>query len=136
MADVNGVLQIEMGSHRSKIIGVVIHVMAVSRLRGSAVPAAVMSDHAVTFPEKEQHLRIPVIGRERPAMTKHDGLSFPPILIEDFSAILRFDETHVYLHEWTGAVRMSVIDRASGARIDSQASTSGPLVDQSGEEGR
>ena len=53
MTDVNGVLQIEMGSHRREIIGVVIHVMAISRLRRSAVAAPVMSNHAVTLIDKE-----------------------------------------------------------------------------------
>ena len=30
-------------------------------------------------------------------MAEHDGLTFAPILIEDFDAVFGFDETHVHL---------------------------------------
>ena len=63
MTDVDGILQIEMGSHRSEIIGIVIHVVAVAGLGRSAVAAPVMGDHAITVIKEEQHLCIPVIGR-------------------------------------------------------------------------
>src|SRR5262245_31653517 len=105
-----------MRSHRSEIIGIVIHVVAVARLGGSAVAAAVVGDHAVALIKKEQHLCVPVIGRERPAMAEHDGLPFAPILVEDFNAVFRFDETHVYLLKLTSSVRMGVVESASGAR--------------------
>src|SRR5262245_23046984 len=116
MADVNGVLKIEMGSHRREIVGVMIHVVAVARLGRSAVAAAIMSDHAVALLDKKQHLRVPVIGRERPAVAEHDGLTFAPILVEDFNAVFRRDETHVYLLKLTSSVRMSVVESASGGR--------------------
>ncbi len=87
MADVNGILQIEMRRHRGKIVGVVIHVMAVARLGGAAVAAAVMGDDAIAVIEEEQHLRVPVIGRQRPAMAEHDGLTFAPVLVIDLNAV-------------------------------------------------
>src|SRR5262245_26281097 len=116
MADVNGVLQIEMGSHHREIVGVVIHVVAVARLGRSAVAAAIMGDHAVALLKKEQHLCVPVIGRQRPSMAENNGLPFAPILVEDFTAVFRRDETHVYLLKLTSSVRMSVVESASGGR--------------------
>ena len=95
MADVDSVLQIEMRRHRRKVIGIVIHVVAVADLGGAAVAAAVMGDDAIAVVEEEQHLRIPVVGRQRPTMAEDDGLSFAPILIIDLDAVFGFDCTHV-----------------------------------------
>ena len=47
------------------------------------MPAPVMGDDMIAVVEEEQHLRVPVIGRQRPAMTEHDGLTFAPVLIID-----------------------------------------------------
>ena len=82
VADVDGVLQIEMRRHRGEIIGIVIHVVAVARLGRATVAAAVMSDDAIAVIEEEEHLRVPVIGRQRPAMAEDDGLTFAPILVK------------------------------------------------------
>jgi hypothetical protein len=62
MADMNGVLQIEMRRHRRKVIGIMIHVVTVTGLAGTAVAAAVMGDHPVAVIEEEQHLRVPIVG--------------------------------------------------------------------------
>ena len=83
MADVNGVLQIEMRRHRREVVGIVIHVVAVAGLGGSAMAAAVMGDDAIAVIEEEQHLRVPVVGRQRPAVAEHDGLTLAPVLVED-----------------------------------------------------
>ena len=47
MADVNGILQIEVRGERRKVGGIVIHVMAVPRLGGSPVAAAIMGYDAI-----------------------------------------------------------------------------------------
>ena len=95
MADMNGVLQIEMRRHRREIVGVVIEVMAVGHLTGAAVAAAVVRDHAIALLEEKQHLVVPVVGRQRPAVAENDGLTLAPILVIDFDAVLRFDKAHV-----------------------------------------
>ncbi len=95
MADVNGVLQIEMRRQSRKVVRIVIHVMAVARLGGSAVAAAVMGYDAIAVIEEEQHLRVPVIGRQRPTMAEHDGLTFAPVLVEDLNAIFCCNRAHV-----------------------------------------
>ena len=76
----NGVLQIEMRRHGGKIVRIVIEVMAVGHLAGAAVAAAVVRDHAIAVTEKEQHLVVPVIGGQRPAVAEHDRLTLAPVL--------------------------------------------------------
>ena len=44
MADVNGVLEIEVCGHRREVAGVVVHVVAVARLGGPPVAAPVIRD--------------------------------------------------------------------------------------------
>src|ERR1700676_3418981 len=94
MADVNGVLQIEMHRQRRKVVGIMIHVMAVAGLAGPAVAAAVMGDDSIAVTEEEQHLRVPVIGRQRPAMREHHRLSTAPILVVNLGAVFGLDGWH------------------------------------------
>src|SRR6266480_3313739 len=83
MTNMHGVLQIKMLSQSRKVVGIVIHVMAIARLGGPAMTSPVMGDDAIAVFEEEQHLRVPVISRERPAVTKDDRLSFTPVFIID-----------------------------------------------------
>jgi hypothetical protein len=46
MADMHGVLQIEMCRERRQIVGIVIHVVPIGDLRGAAMATAVMGDDA------------------------------------------------------------------------------------------
>jgi hypothetical protein len=63
VADVHRIFEIKMSGQRGQIVGVVIHVVAVTGLGRPAVPAAVVGDHAIAVRDKEQHLRVPVVGR-------------------------------------------------------------------------
>lgn len=56
--------------------------------------SAVMRNDSVSFAEEEEHLRIPIIGAERPAMMKDNGLRIlgAPVLVEDFRAVGAFHE--------------------------------------------
>ena len=56
--------------------------------------AAVMGDDAIAVIEEEQHLIVPVIGRQRPAMAEHDGLTFAPVLVEDLNAVFCLHRAH------------------------------------------
>jgi hypothetical protein len=80
MADMNGALQIEMRGRCGQVIGIVVHIVTVAHLRRTAVAAAVLRYDAIALIEEEQHLRLPVIGRQRPTMAEHDGLTFAPEL--------------------------------------------------------
>src|SRR6266446_3811266 len=83
VTNVHGVLQIKMRGQGCKVFGIMIHVMAVARMGGPAVTSSIMGDDAITVFEEEEHLRVPVIGRQRPTVAENDGLSFAPISIID-----------------------------------------------------
>src|SRR5438309_6468616 len=68
--------------------------MAAAGLGGAAMAAPVMGYDAIAVLEEEQHLRVPIIGRQRPAVAEHDGLTFVPVLVEDLNAVFGGDRVH------------------------------------------
>src|SRR5271169_2677433 len=94
--------------------------MAVAGLGGSAVAAAVMGDDAIAMIEEEQHLRVPVIGRQRPAMAEHDRLTFAPVLVEDLNAVLGRDG-----RQWPSLLFSSIEPSPSAAK---DASFTAPIA--------
>src|ERR1700756_805443 len=56
--------------------------------------AAVVSDNAIAVIDEEHHLRVPIIGRERPAVAKNDGLTFAPVLVINFDSVFCGDCRH------------------------------------------
>src|SRR6267378_4454673 len=72
-----------------------IHVMAATGLGGTAMSAPVVGYDAIAVLEEEQHLRVPIIGRQRPAVAKHDGLTLAPVLVVDLRSIFRRNCRHV-----------------------------------------
>jgi hypothetical protein len=92
--DVDGVTEIEMGSQRSQVVGVVVHIVTVAGLCGASVSPPVMGDHAVAAVQEEQHLGVPVVGRKRPAVAEDDRLARAPVLVEDLCSIGRGDRAH------------------------------------------
>jgi hypothetical protein len=96
MADQNDVLEVERLDQRREIVGVGVHVVAEVRLVRAAVAAPVMCDHAEAVVEHEQHLPVPGVTAERPAMGKEDGLRVlrAPVLDEDAGAVGGDDEAH------------------------------------------
>src|SRR3989442_15532005 len=71
-----------------------IHVMAATGLGGAAMAAPVVGYDAIAVLEEEQHLRVPIIGRQRPPMAEHDGLTLPPVLVEYLNAVFGRDGRH------------------------------------------
>ena len=66
-------------------------------LRRTAVAATVMRDDAIALRQEEQHLRVPVVGGEGPAMVEHDrlGVLRAPVLVEDVDAVAgRYEVRH------------------------------------------
>ncbi|MNT33001.1 hypothetical protein D3C72_1689100 [compost metagenome] len=55
--------------------------------------ATVVGDDAVPLGEEEQHLRIPIVRTQRPAVVEHDGLTAAPVFVENLRAIIRGDVT-------------------------------------------
>ena len=66
--------------------------------------APVVGDDAIAVLEEEQHLRVPIIGRQRPAVAEDDGLPLAPVFVVDLRAVLRCNRTHrAPLFEFTRA---------------------------------
>src|SRR6266404_2939456 len=81
MADVNRILQVEMIGDGLQIVCVMVHVVPVAGLSRATMSAAISCNDAIAFAEEEKHLRVPVIRRQRPAMTEDDRLTFAPVFI-------------------------------------------------------
>jgi hypothetical protein len=47
-----------------QVIGIVVPVVPIAQLSRPAVASSVMSHHAITAMEEEEHLRVPLIGRQ------------------------------------------------------------------------
>src|SRR5687768_16193863 len=83
-----------MGDDCRHISRIVVHVMAVADLCRAAMPAPVMCDHAVTPFDKVQHLRVPVVRAQWPAVMENDRLPGTPVLVEDLDAVFCGDSAH------------------------------------------
>src|SRR5436305_4810972 len=83
MADVNRILEVEMIGDRLQIIGIVVHVVSAAGLSRAPMSAPIRGNDAETFADEKKHLRVPVIGRQRPTVAEDDGLSFAPVFIID-----------------------------------------------------
>ena len=73
VADVHDLAQVEVLHDGGCVGGVMVHVVAVRDLGGSAVAAAVMRDDPEAALNEEQQLSVPVVGAQGPAVVKHDG---------------------------------------------------------------
>src|ERR1700736_3556528 len=94
MADMDGVCQVEMCRKSRQVVGVVVHIVAVGGLGGATMATAVMGNHAIAMMQEEQQLRVPIIGRQRPAMAEHNWLARTPVLVEDLGAVLGGEGGH------------------------------------------
>src|SRR5438132_7863271 len=130
MTYVHGVFQIKMHGQRCKIVGIVIHVVAVARLGGPAVAASIMGYDAIAVIEEEQHLRIPVIGRQRPTMTKDNRLSFAPVLVIDVDVSSVFFS---YGYVWHSSFLCMFVDDPFSAAfyLSQESSAASCLIDSS-----
>jgi hypothetical protein len=68
--------------------------MAVSGLGGAAMAAPVVGYDAIAMIEEEQHLRVPIIGRQRPTVTEDDGLTFAPVFEVNLSSVFGGNGRH------------------------------------------
>src|SRR4029453_3686997 len=85
MADVNRIPQVEMIGDGLQIIGIVVHVVSATGLSRATMSAPISRNDAKTFAEEKKHVSVPIIRRERPAVTEHNRLSFAPIFIIDIN---------------------------------------------------
>src|SRR5438094_10007323 len=78
MADVNRILEVEMIGHGLQIVGIVVHVVSAAGLSRATMSTRRSCNHAETFAEEKKHLRVPIIRRQRPAVTEPNRLPAPP----------------------------------------------------------
>src|SRR5690606_21754475 len=57
----------------------------------------------IALRQEEQHLRVPVVGAERPAMVKYDGLGVlgSPVLVENLYVVIGRDKAHGVSSFWS-----------------------------------
>src|SRR5579862_5000763 len=94
VAHMDRVLQIKLVSKGCEIVSIRVHVVAVPGLGGAAVPAPVMRNNAIATLAEKQHLSIPVVRGERPAVAEHDRLARSPVLVENLCSIFCRDRRH------------------------------------------
>src|SRR6202522_3729004 len=87
VADVHGVVEIEVRGQRREIVGVVVHVVAGRGLGGSSVATSVVGDDAIAVLEEEQHLDVPIVGRQGPAVAEDNRLANSPVLVKDLRTV-------------------------------------------------
>ena len=83
-----------MADKLGEIVSIGIHLVALGRLAGPAMAAAVVGDASVALGCQEDHLGLPTVRGERPAVAEDDGLALPPVFIEESGAILGGEGAH------------------------------------------
>src|SRR5579864_148409 len=105
MPDMNGVAKIQVLDDRGCVCGVMIHVVTVRHLAGTAMAAAIDADHPVAALDEEQHLSVPVVGAQWPAVMEDDRLPLAPVLVEDVHAVRSCDRAHAispsFVRRWS-----------------------------------
>src|SRR6202048_4124792 len=87
-------LEVEMCGQGRQVVGVVIHVMTAIGLRGTSMSPPVVSYDTIAVVEEEHHLRVQIIGRQRPAVAKHNGLTFAPVLVVNLRSVFGRNRGH------------------------------------------
>src|SRR5215468_3031858 len=94
MTDMDGVAEIQVLDHGGCVGGVMVHVMAIGHLTRASMAAPIDPHHAITMVDEEQHLGIPVVGAQRPAVVEDNGLAMAPVFVEDLDSVLGGDGAH------------------------------------------
>src|SRR5262249_49171975 len=94
VAHQRGVLEIQRLDDGCQIVGVAVHVVSGGGLAGPAVATPVVCDHAEAVLREEQHLAVPGVGVQRPAVRACYDRAFPPVLVIDLCAVFRGDRAH------------------------------------------
>src|ERR1043166_10313 len=88
------VLQIEGFNDGGQILGIAVHIVSFRGLARSSVAAAVMRDHAETVLREEEHLTVPGVRAQWPAVREHYDRPLAPVFVINLRSILGFDCTH------------------------------------------
>src|SRR5262249_32215833 len=93
VADVDRVPQIEVLDHRGNVCRVMVHIVTIADLARAAVAASVMGDDAVALRGEEEHLVVPVVRAQWPAVVEDDRLrgAITPVFEVDLHTALGRD---------------------------------------------
>ncbi len=94
VTDHHHVSQVQQLKQLRHIVSILVHVIAIPRLAGTSMPAAVVRDTAKSMGCEEKHLRLPRVRTERPAVTEGDDRPFAPVLVVDFRAVFGDELAH------------------------------------------
>src|SRR5580658_4293866 len=94
VAHMDRVFQVKLFGKCREIVSVGVHIVAIPRLRGTAVAAPVVRDDSVAVLAEEQHLSVPVVCGERPSVTEHDGLTCAPVFVINLRTIFCRNRWH------------------------------------------
>src|ERR1700682_1396968 len=94
VADMDCVLQVARFDKSREVVGVGIHLVALPRLAGAAMAAAVMRYAPVAAVGQKHHLVFPGVCTQGPAVTENDGLSRAPVLEINLRAIFDGNRCH------------------------------------------
>src|ERR1700694_5742723 len=90
----NRIFQVKLFSQSREIVRISVHIVTIPRLGRTAVPAPVMRDDSITLLAEKQHLSVPVVRGERPAVAEHHGLPGSPIFVVDLRSVFCSDCRH------------------------------------------
>jgi hypothetical protein len=102
MADHGDFFQIELVKKLCQVVGILIHVIPVPGLARAAMSTAIVRDAAIAVGGEVEHLCLPRIGRQRPAVAEADDRAGAPVLIVNRSAIFGGDCAHGFRWSWVG----------------------------------
>src|ERR1700737_3277395 len=94
MADMDGILEIELLDEFREVVGVRVHVVAGPRLARTSVAAAVMRDAAISARSEKEHLVFERIRGERPAVAEDHRLPGAPVVVVNLRAVSGCDRAH------------------------------------------
>src|SRR5690242_2839963 len=87
MADVDRVAHTERLGERREVVGVGVQIVAGPRLARAAVAAAIVRDDSIAAVAEKQHLVVPRVRAQRPAMAEYDRLPAAPVLVIDLRTV-------------------------------------------------
>ena len=88
VADMDGILEIELLDQLREVVGVSVHVVAGPRLARPAMAATVMRDAAIAARGEKEHLVFKRIRGERPAVAEDHRLPGAPVVVVNLRAVL------------------------------------------------
>src|SRR6185503_21096298 len=87
---------VELLEQLRQVVRIRIHVVAVPRLTGAAMPTPIVGDAPIAMRSEMKHLRFPRVGAQWPTVAETNDLARvrAPVLIVDCCPIFRRDRAH------------------------------------------